>query len=79
MKTFTEEEQKYLEGMDLSSLPIHAAPVLIAVGQYDKGKQITTKCPYCQSSIEVKSQGNPTAVWFHSCNCGKCKGTMKGL
>ena len=79
MNTYTDEEKKYIEGMDLSRLPEHAAPVVIAVGQYNQGEIITAKCPYCSSMIKVEGKGNPTCAWIHSCDCGKCNGTFKDL
>lgn len=79
MKEFTAEEKSYIDGVELSSLPKHTASVVIAMGQYNRGKEITTKCPYCNSPISIEGKGNPVSAWVHSCGCGKCNGTFRGL
>lgn len=74
-----EEELKYIKGMDLSTLPENAGPVLVAVAQANEGKPVTTKCPSCGCIIKVESKGSPPTAWVHGCECGECNGTMRGL
>lgn len=76
------EPHKYLQGFDLSKLPVEAGPVLIALGQFQSGEVINQLCPHCRELITVsgKAVGTPTpCVWFISCPCGKCNNTMRGL
>jgi hypothetical protein len=73
---------KYLQGLDLTKLPLEAGPALIALGQFQNGEAIDQFCPYCNELITVtgKAVGTPIpCVWLISCSCGKCDNTMRGL
>jgi ssDNA-binding Zn-finger/Zn-ribbon topoisomerase 1 len=69
-------EDKYLDGIDLSTLPAQAREVLIAIGQYHVGEQITAKCPKCQKILAIREKG---FAWFISCDCGFCEDICRGL
>ena len=74
-----DDTSKYIGGMDLSRLPEHAGPVLVALGQFNDGGPITAVCPKCNRPISVEPRGNPTCAWVHSCPCGTCNGSFRGL
>lgn len=69
-------EEKYLKGIDLSTLPPQSGPVIVAVSQYSHGEQITAKCPQCQKILAIEDRWH---AWLVSCECGHCKTTMKGI
>ena len=75
--------EKYLAGLDVAGLPPGAKEVLIALGQSQYGDPVDQLCFFCNGPILVepltlRGEGRPTA-WRHSCPCGKCNGTMRGL
>jgi len=74
---------KYLAGLDVPKLPKGAKEVLIALGQSQYGDPVDQHCAFCQGKISVEpltlgGESRPTS-WRHSCPCGKCNGTMRGL
>jgi len=75
----TDDTRKYVDGVDLSRLPLQAGPVLIALGQSNEGKPVTAICPACGHVISVEARGNPISAWVHSCPCGVCNGSFRGL
>ena len=50
-------EEKYLKGIDLSILPPQAGEIIIAIGQYQNGEQITVKCPKCHKPLTFQNEG----------------------
>jgi hypothetical protein len=60
-------EDKYVEGLDLSKLPSQARQVLIALGQYQNGAPITQRCPRCDQLLAVEKAGT---AWLITCDCG---------
>jgi hypothetical protein len=52
--------------------------VMFAFNQFDSGLEVTATCPRCKSGILVQDLSSGCA-WSHSCECGACSGTMKGL
>lgn len=73
------DTSKYIQDLDLSRLPAHAGPVLIAIGQFNDGMPITAACPSCNHLISVMTRGSPPSAWSHSCPCGTCNGSLRGL
>lgn len=74
---------EYLAGLNVATLPKGAKEVLVALGQSQYGNPVDQLCPFCQNPIKVeavtlKGESRPTS-WLHSCPCGKCSGTMRGL
>lgn len=74
---------KYLVGLDVDSLPNGAKEVLVALGQSQYGDPVDQLCFFCHDPIVVEpltlpGESRPTS-WRHSCPCGKCNGTMRGL
>ncbi|MDM0059003.1 hypothetical protein [Variovorax fucosicus] len=74
---------KYLAGLDVAALPEGAREVLIALGQCQYGEYVDQRCVFCRGAITVEpltltGESRPTS-WRHSCPCGKCNGTMRGL
>lgn len=69
-------EEKYLQGIDLSNLPLQAREVLIALGQFHERQPITAQCPKCQNILTVEERGY---AWFISCPCGFCTNVARGL
>lgn len=74
---------KYLTGLDVDGLPAGAREVLIALGQCQYGDPVDQLCHSCRGPITVEALtlGGETRAtsWRHSCPCGKCNGTMRGL
>ena len=75
----TDDVDRYIAGVDFSRLPAQAEPVLVALGQFNEGKPVTATCPTCGHAISVEARGNPTSAWLHSCPCGLCSGSFRGL
>lgn len=78
-----ETYEKYLSGLNVAALPKGAKEVLIALGQSQYGEEVDQRCAFCHGSIAVEpitlsGESRPTS-WRHSCPCGKCNGTMRGL
>jgi hypothetical protein len=74
---------KYLVSLDVAALAKGAKEVLIALGQSQYGDQVDQRCAFCHGAIAVEpltlnGESRPTS-WRHSCPCGKCNGTMRGL
>ena len=74
---------KYLAGLDAERLPAGAREVLIALGQSQYGDPIDQLCHFCRGPILVEpltlNVETRSTSWRHSCPCGKCNGTMRGL
>jgi hypothetical protein len=79
VETVREGEVRYIQGVQLGRQPCHFGPVLVAVGQASSGVPVTAECPYCGSPLEVEPRGVPPSAWLHSCRCGKCTGSFRGL